>query len=217
MNFNLYVLIEWWPKILSAFGTTLFYFIVCSCAAVLFAILISMLLALRLKGLTCFLRAYIAVFRNTPLLVQLFLLFYGLPFIGIRMPAFFCGLIGVALNEGAFISEIIRGYIEALPRGDWEAGESLGLSRFSVIRYAILPQALRDAVPAVTGQISIIIKDTSLFSMIMISELTRTANSIYTRTFDTSGFIISAILYLLIFFLLTLLSKQIERRYKVKR
>lgn len=217
MNFNLYILIDWWPKILSAFGTTVFYFVICSMAAVSFSILISMLLALRIRGLTEILRGYIAIFRNTPLLVQLFLLFYGLPFLGIRMPAFLCGLIGVMLNEGAFISEILRGYIEAVPKGDWEAGDSLGLSSFQVIRYAIMPQVLRDSIPAITGQISIIIKDTSLFSMIMISELTRVSNSIYTRTFDTTGFIISALLYLMIFMILTFFSKQIEIRYRVKR
>lgn len=121
------------------------------------------------------------------------------------------------LNEGAFISEIIRGYISAIPRGDWEAGESIGLSRFQVVRYAILPQALRDAIPAITGQISIIIKDTSLFSMIMISELTRVSNSIYTRTFDTSGFVISALLYLILFIVLSTAAKQVEFRFKVKR
>ena len=94
-----------------------------------------------------------------------------------------------------------------MPRGDWEAGESLGLSKLQVIRYAVLPQALRDAIPAITGQVSIIIKDTSLFSMIMISELTRVSNSIYSRTFDTTGFIVSAVFYLLMFFVLTLASK----------
>ncbi len=217
MSFNLYVLFDWWPQILSAFGTTVFYFIVCSIAAVLFAIFISILLAMRIRGLTTILRIYITVFRNTPLLVQLFLLFYGLPFIGISLPAFLCALIGIMLNEGAFISEIIRGYIESVPKGDWEAGESLALSRFQVIRYAVLPQALRDAVPAMTGQISIVIKDTSLFSMIMISELTRVSNSIYARTFDTTGFLISAICYLLLFLILSVVSKQIEKRFKVKR
>ena len=217
MEFNLYILIDWWPKIAVAFGTTLFYFVICSIAAVAFAILISALLALKISALSWFLKSYISIFRNTPLLVQLFLLFYGLPFLGIRLSGFLCGVIGVMLNEGAFISEIIRGYISAIPRGDWEAGESIGLSRFQVVRYAILPQALRDAIPAITGQISIIIKDTSLFSMIMISELTRVSNSIYTRTFDTSGFVISALLYLILFIVLSTAAKQVEFRFKVKR
>ena len=94
---------------MSALGTTVMYFIVSAIVAVLFSILISVLLALRIKWLTALLRVYITVFRNTPLLVQLFLLFYGLPFIGITMPAFVCGVLGIMLNEGAFISEIIRG------------------------------------------------------------------------------------------------------------
>lgn len=217
MNFNLYIIVRWWPRLLTAFGTTTLYFVVCSIAATLFAILVSMLIGLRVKWLTLFLKGYIAVFRNTPLLVQLFLLFYGLPFIGIKIPAFYCALFGIMFNEGAFISEILRGYIEVVPKGDVEAAESLGLNRLQVLRYAIMPQAIRDAIPAITGQISIIIKDTSLFSMIMIPELTRVSNSIYTRTFDTTGFVASAILYLFLFFLLTIISKLIEQRFKVKR
>lgn len=163
------------------------------------------------------LRVYVNIFRDTPLLVQLFLLYYGLPFIGINFSNFWCAVIGVTLNEGAFLSEIIRGYIETIPKGDWEAGESLGLHKLQVITHCIFPQAIREAVPALTGQISIIIKDTSLFSLIMITELTRISDSIYTKTFDTSGFIISAILYILIFLVLTVISHFIETAVRIKR
>ena len=162
-------------------------------------------------------RVYVSIFRNTPLLVQLFFLFYGLPSFGIRMSPFVTGVLGITLNEGAFMAEILRGNIQAINKGDWEAAESLGLSRFQVLYHVILPQALRDSLPAVTGQLSIVIKDTSLLSLIMIVELTMVSNQIYSRLFDLTGFSAALCLYILLNLFMSGISKFAESRVKVRR
>lgn len=217
MDFNWYIVVKWWPEFLNGLGVTLGAFAGCTILSVFMGILAASVIALREPVLSKTFAVYVSAFRNTPLLVQLFFLFYGLPFIGIRLSPMTCGIVGITLNEGAFIAEILRGNIQAIRKGEWEAAQSLGLSQVQVLRYAILPQAIRDAIPAITGQISIIIKDTSLLSLIMIVELTRVANKIYTRTFDTTGFFVTAILYIGLYLVLNTSSRVLERKVRVRR
>lgn len=217
MEFSWHIFVKWWPKIFQATCITIEVFLLAAVLAVLLGVVVAALLSLKIHWLNIFLRVYISIFRNTPLLVQLFFLYFGLPVINIRMSPMLTGVIGIALNEGAFMAEIIRGNIEAIRKGDWEAAESLALSKIQVLRYAILPQALRDALPAITGQLSIVVKDTSLLSLIMIVELTRVSNQIYTRLFDLTGFSVAAIIYITIFVILTSFSKMIERKVRVRR
>lgn len=217
MDFSWHIISQWWPDILQALGVTVVVFIVSGTLSMMLGLIVGALRTVGNPLVTSGARAYVSVFRNTPLLVQLFFLFYGLPAMGIRMSPFTTGIIGITLNEGAFMAEIFRGNIQSIDRGDWEAAESLGLSPFQVLFHAILPQAVRDALPAVTGQLSIIIKDTSLLSLIMIVELTRVSNQIYTRLFDLTGFSVALILYVLLNILMTGLSKFLERRIRVRR
>jgi polar amino acid transport system permease protein len=217
MDFNWYIVVNWWPDLLKGLGVTFGAFLSCTILSLVVGILVASLIAIRDPVFSKIFAAYVSIFRNTPLLVQLFFIFYGLPFIGIRLSPITCGIVGIALNEGAFIAEIFRGNIQAIRKGEWEAAESLGLSRVQVLRYAILPQAVRDAIPAITGQVSIIIKDTSLLSLIMIVELTRVANKIYTRTFDTTGFFVTAILYIGLYLLLNTASRVLEQKVRVRR
>jgi His/Glu/Gln/Arg/opine family amino acid ABC transporter permease subunit len=217
MDFSWHIFVKWWPRIWQATGITIEVFLLAAVFSVLLGTVVAALLSLKIRWLTIVLRVYISIFRNTPLLVQLFFLYFGLPAINIRMSPLVTGVVGISLNEGAFMAEIIRGNIEAIRKGDWEAAESLALSKIQVLRYVILPQALRDAVPAVTGQLSIIVKDTSLLSLIMIVELTRVSNQIYTRLFDMTGFSVAAIIYITIFLMLTSLAKMIERLVRVRR
>lgn len=208
---------NWLPVVLEGLGTTALASIVAICTAIIWGCIVSMLIAYNNKALSGILRAYVSVFRNSPLLVQLFFIFYGLPFIGIKLPATVCGILGITLNEGAFIAEILRGSVKNIPKGEIEAAESLGLSRGQIIRHIIFPVAIRTSVPMLTGQASIIIKDTSLFSMIMVVELTRAANVFYAKYFNTTSFYIVAVLYIILFLVVTVVGRQLEKRSKIIR
>lgn len=162
-------------------------------------------------------RIYTSVFRNSPLLVQMFFLYYALPYIGISLPALMCGVIAITLNEGAFIAEILRGAINKIPKQEIEAAYSLGLSKYQVVTKIEFPLALRASVPAITGQASIVIKDTSLFSMIMILDLTRAGNVFYSKFFSTTSFYIVAMFYLALFLVFSFSGKKIEQLVKVNR
>ncbi len=217
MDFSWHIIKDWWPNILHALGITIIVFIVAGILSIFLGLTLGALSTSNKKFVTAGVRTYISIFRNTPLLVQLFFLFYGLPAVGIRMSPFTTGILGIALNEGAFMAEIFRGNIQSIDRGDWEAARTLALTRFQILYYVILPQAIRDSIPAVTGQLSIIIKDTSLLSLIMIVDLTRVSNQIYTRLFDLTGFSVALILYILMNILMTSASKLAEKRFQIRR
>ncbi|MHB8000648.1 amino acid ABC transporter permease [Clostridium botulinum] len=134
------------------------------------------------KILDLILNAYVEIFRGSPLLIQLFFIYYGLPSVGIAMDAEVAAVIGLALNGAAYMSEIIRAAIISIDRGQEEAGFSLGYTRFQNLHYIILPQAVKISVPPLVNGFSSLLKDTSLISVISITEPTRSGNLIYSRT-----------------------------------
>mgnify|MGYP000067659068 CR=1 FL=1 len=217
MNFTWRLVVQWGPLFLAGLGQTVLVFAVATPLALFTGAVVALLATVpsRVVRMLCY--VYTSLFRNSPLLVQLFFIFYGLPFVGVRLSPFLCGVLGITLNEGAFVAEILRGAIQAIPRRDWEAAASLGLSRFQVLRLVILPQAFRDAVPALTGQASIILKDTSVLSLIMITELTRVAGLLYNRTFNTTGYFVAAGMYIALFLIITWVSRLIELKFRVLR
>jgi glutamine transport system permease protein len=122
--------------------------------------------------------AYIEIFRGTPVLVQVLFIFYGLPqLLGGPIDAVTAGIAAIAVNSGAYISEVVRGGVQSIERGQREAGLSLGLSRVQTFRYVIWPQAFRRMIPALGNQGIISIKDTSLFAVIGVGELVRQGRS----------------------------------------
>jgi len=217
MNFNYRLISELLPMFFEALITTLKISALSAVFAICLGSIAASAMNLGNRPLNYILQAYISIFRNSPLLVQLFFFFYGLTFIGIRMSSFMTGVMAITLNEGAFFAEIIRGSINGIPKNDWEAAESLGLSRFLILRKVIFPQAFRNSIPALTGQISLVIKDTSLLSMIMLVELTRVGSMIYNKYFDFAGFIFAAVLYIVIFIVINNLSFVLEKKYRVRR
>jgi L-cystine transport system permease protein len=130
------------------------------------------------RPLAATVRFYVWIIRGTPLLVQLFLIFYGLPSIGIVLDAFPAALIGFTLNIGAYTSEIIRAAISSVAKGQWEASFSIGMSWGQTMRRTILPQAARVAVPPLSNTFISLVKDTSLASLILVTELFRVAQEI---------------------------------------
>ncbi len=149
---------------------------------------------------------YIEAFRNTPLLVQLFLLFFGLPYLGPRLSADHAAIIAISLNLGAYSAEIFRAGLLAIPKTQIEAGLALGLSRMQVMRYIVMLPALRIVYPALTGQLTLTLLGTSVASAISATELTLAGSKIESQTFRSlETFLVIAAIYICVTFAFRLL------------
>jgi L-cystine transport system permease protein len=158
-------------------------------------------------------RFYVWVIRGTPLLVQLFLIFYGLPSVGIVLDAFPAALIGFTLNVGAYTSEIIRAVIASVPRGQWEAAYSIGMSWTQAMRRTILPQAARTAVPPLSNTFISLVKDTSLAAAVTVPELFQQAQRIVAVTYEPLIlYVEAALIYLVLSSVLSSLQVRLEKR-----
>ncbi len=132
---------------------------------------------------TSIIRAYIEVIRNTPFLIQLFFIFFGLPSVGIRLNANQAAMIALSVNTGAYATEIIRAGIESIKKGQIDAGEALGLTKIQILRHIILPPALMNVYPSLTSQFILIMLGSSMISVISAEELTFVAGYLQSRTF----------------------------------
>ncbi|MEU2348884.1 amino acid ABC transporter permease [Modestobacter sp. NPDC049651] len=129
-------------------------------------------------------RFYVSVIRGTPLLLQLFIIFFGLPSLGVTLSPWPSAILGLSLNVGAYASEAVRGAILAVPRGQWEAAMTVGMSRVTTLRRVVLPQAARIAVPSLSNTLISLVKDTSLVAVVLVTELLRQAQIIAGQTFE---------------------------------
>ncbi|MET0457305.1 MAG: ABC transporter permease subunit [Mycobacterium sp.] len=158
-------------------------------------------------------RFYISLIRGTPLLVQLVIVFYGLPKFGVTLPAFTAAVIAFSLNVGGYAAEIIRSAIQSIPKGQWEAAETVGLNYTSTLRRIIIPQATRVAVPPLSNTLISLVKDTSLASVILVTELFRKAQEIGAPTFDFfTTYTAAAVYYWVICLVLSIGQNRFERR-----
>lgn len=137
----------------------------------------SVVLHYRPKGLTTLVQAYVALFRNTPLLIQLFFMFYALPKLGIKLSPELVAVMGLALLGGSYMTEAFKGGIAAVAKGQQEAGLAIGLNRWQLMRYVILPQAISYSVPAIGANCIFLLKETSLFSVIAVMDLMNVTRS----------------------------------------
>ncbi len=169
---------------------------------------------LRSRILDVLVYGYVGLFQGTPLLGQLLFFYFGLSILGFNIAAFFAAVFTLALYSAAFLSEIWRGAIAAVPRQQWEAGESLGLGRVQTLVSIVLPQAMRSAIPPTVGFFVILIKDSSLVSVLGFVELTRAAQMINNSTFRSfTIFGTVAVLYFLLCFPISRLSRRLEARF----
>ena len=152
---------------------------------------------------------YVSLFRGTPLLVQLFVIYYGLPSVGIEFTPVAAGILALSLNAGAYLSESLRGAILGVGQGQWRAGFSLGLTYAQTLARVILPQALRMAVPAMSNTLISLIKDTSLVSVITMTELMLVTKELISITFRPLPLYIAAAI---IYWLLSLFFEAVQRR-----
>ncbi len=158
-------------------------------------------------------RFYVWLIRGTPLLVQLFLIFYGLPSAGIVLDAFTAAVIGFTLNIGAYSSEIIRTTLAAIPKGQWEAAYSIGMNWPQVMWRVILPQAARIAVPPLSNTFISLVKDTSLAAAVTVPELFQAAQRLASVTYEPLIlYIETALIYLMFSSVLSTLQDRLEQR-----
>ena len=158
-------------------------------------------------------RFYIWAVRGTPLLVQLFVVFYGLPSVGIVLPPFPAAVIVFSINEGAYCAEIIRAALESVPAGQMEAGRCLGLRYMQTIRYIMMPQALRTAFPSLSNSLIAMVKDTSLAANITVAEMFMATQRIVARTYEPLVLYIEVgLIYLMFCTVLTWLQRRGEAR-----
>jgi polar amino acid transport system permease protein len=161
---------------------------------------------------------YIQVVQGTPLLAWLFVFFFGLPIMGLTVSPWFAAAVAYSVYAGAFLGEIWRGCLQAIPRTQWEAGAALGLSFTEQLRYVIAPQAVRIAIPPTVGFLVQLIKNTSLAAVIGFIELTREGQLTTAATFRPfTVYLIVAMIYFALCFPLTQWSRHLERRLHVAR
>ncbi|WP_028596389.1 amino acid ABC transporter permease [Paenibacillus assamensis] len=173
-----------------------------------------------IKPLVWLARFYVWIIRGTPLLVQLFIIFYGLPSLGITIGAFPAAIIGFSLSVGAYNAEVMRAAIQSIPKGQWEAAESLGMTRSQILRRIILPQAARVSVPPLSNSFISLVKDTSLAATITVTEMFQRAQQIAAVTYEHMLIYCEvALIYLFFSTILSALQARVEKyfeRYTVR-
>ncbi|MBQ3479712.1 MAG: amino acid ABC transporter permease [Clostridia bacterium] len=158
-------------------------------------------------------RFYIWIVRGTPLLVQLYLVFYGLPSLGVMLPAYPSAVLVFGFNEGAYMAESIRGALESVSRGQMEAGWCVGLNYLQIMRHVVLPQAFRAAFPALSNSLISMLKGTSLAATITVTEMFREATIINGRVYESLGLYTEvALIYLAFCTILTWLQRIGEKK-----
>ena len=167
----------------------------------------------QLKLLSRLVEFYIWIMRGTPLMLQLLFVYFALPMIGIRLPDIAAALLAFTLNYAAYFAEIFRAGIQSIPKGQYEAARTLGMSYPQTMRRIILPQVFRMVLPPVSNETINLVKDTSLVYILAMNDLLRVARTIVQREFDMMPFLIAAIFYLVMTFVLTWGFKKLEAHY----
>ncbi|GEB34213.1 cysteine ABC transporter permease [Brevibacillus parabrevis] len=182
-----------------------------------FGLILAVLTALaRLSGikpLVGLARFYVSLIRGTPLLVQLFIIFFGLPSVGIMIDPFPSAVIGFSLSVGAYSSEVVRAAILSIHKGQWEAAYSLGMTYWQALRRVVLPQAARVSVPPLSNSFISLVKDTSLAAAILVPEMFRKAQEIVASTYEPLlVYSEAALIYWMICFVLSFIQDRIENK-----
>lgn len=182
--------------------------------ALVIAVIVGTLRSKKLPKVIGFLLGfYVEVFRGTPLLVQLFFVYYGLPSAGVRMEPVTAAILTMGLNSGSYLSENIRASILAVDRGQYEAAHMLGYTPIQTSIHIVLPQAMRIAIPSFMNGFSSIIKETSIVSVLPVIELTKLGNQVYAKTYHPFEiYILLGVIYFGLTYFLTFLARWLERR-----
>lgn len=156
---------------------------------------------------------YVWLLRGTPLMLQLFFVYYALPAVGVRLDDFEAALVAFVLNYAAYFCEIFRAGIQAVPKGQYEAARTLGMDYVQTMRRIVLPQVFRLILPPVSNETITLVKDTSLVYVLAMNDLMRTTRNLVQRDFDITPFLVAGVFYLLATLVLTMLFERLEKRF----
>ena len=202
-----------WPIVQGAIVGTIPLAIVSFAIGLVIALVVALMRLSKVRLVSSIARFFVSVVRGTPLLVQLFVIFYGLPSIGLLIPSWPSAVIAFSLNVGGYASEVIRAAILAVPRGQWEAGQMIGMSHRQTLARIILPQAARVSVPPLSNTFISLVKDTSLASLILVTELFAQAQKV--AAFSGEFMLLyleAALVYWIICLVLSTAQSRVERR-----
>lgn len=214
--FNLQILREALPSLLQGLLLTISLGVVSAVAGTLLGIVVALLGLYSPRAVRALVRVYINVLRSMPLLVFMVLIYYALPFVKILLPAFTSAVLAIALIASAYAAEIVRSGIEAVPRGQFEAARSLGLSQAQTMTEVVMPQALRIVIPPLTGNAVSIMKDTAIASVVALPELLQQATSRQALAANPTPLVGAALIYVLMLFPLVRLVSRFENNAKVR-
>lgn len=206
--------LEQWPLLLKGLLLTICLSVIAIVIGLVVAIYLAWLKLTAPSWIKALIAAYVEGIRNTPFIVQLFFIYFGLPSLGIKLSPEAAAVLAMVINLGAYATEIVRAGVEATPRGQWEAAKSLALSEAQVFRKVVLPPALRKIWPAMTSQMIIVMLGSAVCGQIAAQELSYAANLIQSRNFRAfEAFIIATALYLLLSILLRKLLNLFGERF----
>ena len=210
-------LIDSTQYILLGCSVTLKLFIITLIASLPLGFICAMGKTSRLKALRVLMELYTSIVRGTPLLLQIFFVYYGLPILipGLRLERFSAAALTFVLNYGAYFTEIFRGGIQSIDRGQYEAARVLGMNYGQTMVRIILPQTFKRVLPPVANEAITLVKDTALIVVLGIGDILRNSKEIVARDFTISPFIIAALIYLAMNYLVVLFFKRLEKRYSV--
>ena len=203
-----------YPRLLQGLWMTIELTLVSLLIAAVLGLLFGLLSVSRTTFLRGISRVYIDIIRGTPLIVQVFFIYFGIPSaLNMRLDAFIAGVIALSLNAGAYTAEIVRGGIQSIDKGQMEAARSLGLPYTMAMRRVVLPQAIKTMILAIVNQCIITLKDSSLVSVIGLAELTQTGRLIIANNFESlKMWIIIGVMYFIPIMILSKVSSHIERK-----
>ena len=191
---------------LSAWGVSL---------SLLLGLAVALVTSYRVRPFDILARAYIELSRNTPLLIQLFFLYYGLPKIGIHWDGFTCGVIALTFLGGSYMAEALRAGLQAVPRGQVESARAIGLRRAQILRHVVLPQALAIALPALTANALFLVKETSVINAVSVAELLFVTKDIIGTDYMTNEALFMLLVsYLVLLLPLSWLAAWVEKRMR---
>jgi len=207
------LLVESLPPLLTATLMTIVLAVVSMLIALVLGFFTALARISKIKVLKAIASIYVSIFRGTPLLVQIFVIYYGLPQIDIRLDPIPSGILALSLNAGAYLSESFRAAILSVDRGQHEAAVSLGMTYGQLMRRIIIPQSIRIAIPTMSNTYIILIKDTSLVSVITVTELLQMSSLIIAKTFEPlTIYLIAAAIYWVVITFFTVLLDRLEKR-----
>lgn len=211
-KFDFIVLLGYWAVFLRGCALTLSLGAISTAIGLAIGLVTVLAKRSRHRGLRWTATVYIETIRNTPFLIQIYVIYFGLPSLGLALQPWTAGIVALSFNLGAYSAEIIRGGIESVPRGQFEAGATLGLSLLQTFRFIILKPAMRTIFPALSGQFILLLLTTSIASSISAEELTSVAQGIdmaIFRSFEVYG--VTALLYLAMSMIFSVIFKTIDR------